>query len=178
MKRSENFMRPLRNSEQGPILGLSLGFACVAEHEKGRVAYLEDQVNPQGLRLYEFPGTMYLVYLPGHFIPDALESNPAELDEKELQRMTGSWEKNFSSGVMNAPGITCAWGHYNFSIGVRRDNIEVVEFLRELYKAFYRGEGRVYLQTLPSRTPHWALCVYIEFTEATTIEDRPVLTSR
>ncbi len=162
MRRSDHFMRLLRRSEQSPILGISLGFSGTSDHESG-IEFEGGRVDSRGLRLYEFPESTYLVYWPGHFIPDAIEPNPPELDERGLRDHCLSERSRFARGVWNEPDLECAWARYGFVIRASGDRDAVTAFLKELYGAFCAGRGRACLHTLGfSSGPPWLLCVYVE----------------
>lgn len=163
MRCSTDFIQLLRRGDQEPILGISLGFTFVSEHECGQVYFEGDQVDPRGLRLYEFSGAVYLIYWPGHFIPDWIEPNPAEMEEKDLERLSGirePWGRR--RGVCNTIDLACAWSTSGFIIGATRDDIEVTAFLQDLYRAFCIGQGRAHLQRIPWGRPQWTLCVYVQ----------------
>lgn len=162
MKHSDHFVRLLRNGEQAPILGISLGFRSVSEHQRGYIDFEGDQLDPRGLRLYEFADAVYLIYWPGAFVPDKFGPNPPELEEKELCLKSGLY-RSFSSNWMNSePNLACAWAPYGFIIGTNRNDPQIAEFLKELYRAFCGGDGRAYLHEIQLFKLHRALCVYAQ----------------
>ena len=154
---------------------MSLGFEFAAEHEIPEVDFEGGGTDPRWLRLYESGSATYLMYLPFHFVPDIYERNPADLDVQEMHHFLDIRDGNFSSphGLWNEPHIACAWATDAFIVGVRL-NDEAAECLRELDKAFQRGEGRAHLQIVKINDgfARRVLCLYIQPIEGE-IGDRP-----
>lgn len=164
MKTSFLLRRMLQNGDNAPILGVSLGI----NGEHSYLEYAGDKIDPRALRLYDFDQATYLIYWPGHFIPDIFEPNPGELTEPDLLRKLGStWTMGMGiDDPLSTPGLICSWCYYGFILAVK-DNPEFADFLKELYEAFCEGRGRAHVMKLPFGSGGHMLCL---FPDVTTIE--------
>ena len=104
--------------------------------------YEQDNVDSRGIRLYEFELATYLIYWPGHFIPDFFEPHPRELTESDLLRKIGSsWNFGFGrSDRFSTPGLISAWSYHGFILAVK-DDPQFTDYLKELHAAFCQGYG-------------------------------------
>lgn len=166
MRYSQNCIKIIRNDGGGPILGLCLGFTFVSEHERG-IGFEGRDLELRGLRFYEFQKTVCLIYMPTHFIPDFIEPNPVELQEKDIWLIMG--HPSMRSGV------ACAWDSDGFSILAEKTNSELVAFLNEFYRASVSGRACVQLKELQGAS---LPCIYIEPIEGGLTQSKTYLNDR